>query len=252
MSQMIDNAIALRILSMIVKPFVDTDAYRLGIIDAHGKNLIPMAKLTTSEQKDAYSYLHRLTFNIKKIINKLPGGETKIRNLAAAWFLFQECYTNNTTGVETALLEKVLTRLQNGTVFVQEELLVNEFMQLREDAPVNSGGGTGNATGGTIGGFSTGGIATGGIAGIDRPLALRRKPKRMQKYIVDEDLFKRFSGGKSASRPWKEYLDMDHDGHKAIYDFARKNPKGIIILQHGKEQKAIRFNRTGGGGKSKR
>lgn len=251
MSQIIDNALALRILTMLVKPFVETDAFRLGIIDAHGRNIIPSSQLS-NEQKSAYTYLHRLVFNIKKIINKLPGGETRLRNLAAAMFLFKEAYSQNSLSIDSALLEKVLTRLENGTVFVQEELLVNEFMQLNEDVPVNSATGTGNATGGTIGGFSGGGgVATGGIAGKDMPLGKRPK-RRMQKFIVPTDLFRRFSGGKSASRPWKDYLNLDHDGERAIYDFARKNPNGIIMLQNGKDQKAIRFNRNGGGGRKKR
>lgn len=251
MSQLIDNAIALRILSMLVKPFTETDAFHLGIIDAHGRNLIPANHLTTSEQKDAYTYLHRLVFNIKKIINKLPGEETRIRNLAAAMLLVKECYARQITDVEPALLERVLTRLEDGAVFVQEELLATEFMTLNEDGvPVNSGAGTGDATGGTIGGFSQGELATGGVAGIDKPLG--RRKRRLQKFIVPEDLFRRFSGGKSTSRPWSDYLDADNEGHQVIRDFAKKNPNGIIILQNGTQQKAIRFNRSGGGGKRKR
>jgi len=253
MSQMIDNALALRILTMLVKPFVETDAFKLGIIDAHGRNIIPAAQLTKNDQKDAYSYLHRLVFNIKKIINKLPGGESRLRNLVAAMFLFKEVYAQKNSAVSPALLERVLTRLENGAVFVQEELLVNEFLQLNEEMAVNSGTGTGNAVGGTIGGFTDGGgHATGGIAGIDAPISKKRPLRRMQKFIVPTELYRRFSGGKSSARPWKDYLNMDHDGERAIYDFARKNPNGIIVLQNGSEQKAIRFNRMGGGGRRRR
>ncbi len=175
MSQLIDNAIALRIVSMLVKPFTETDAYALGIIDANGKNLIPSSQLTTYEQRDAYNYLTRLVFNIKKIINKLPGGESKIRNLAAAMLLIRECAATDSQMADAALLEKVLTRLNDGTVFVEDELLVSKV--LGEDMAVNSGAGTGNATGGTVGGFSQGPLATGGVAGIDPPLGKKRKKK---------------------------------------------------------------------------
>lgn len=251
MSQFIDNAIALRILSMLVKPFTNTEAFHLGIIDAQGRNIIPANQLTTQEQKDAYTYLHRLVFNIKKILNKLPGGESRLKNMAAAMLLVKECYAAQTTDVNPALLERVLHRLNEGAVFVQEELLVNEFMSLNEDGiPVNSGAGTGLATGGTIGSFSQGPLATGGVAGIDPKVGPLRR-RRLQKFIVPEDLFRRFSGGKSASRPWSDYLDDDNEGHQLIKDFAKKNPNGIIILQNGTQQKAIRFNRSGGGGTRK-
>ena len=37
MSRIVDNLVAYRILSMLVTPFDETEAYKLGIIDAHGK-----------------------------------------------------------------------------------------------------------------------------------------------------------------------------------------------------------------------
>ncbi len=81
MSRLVDNLIAYRILSMLIKPFSETSAYQLGIIDDKGKNLKKSSTLTTTKEKDAYTYLHRLVFNMKKIINRLPGGESKLKNL---------------------------------------------------------------------------------------------------------------------------------------------------------------------------
>jgi len=78
MSRIVDNLIALRILKMMVTPFTDTDAFKLGIIDAHGKNLKKVSTLVSDREKESYTYLHRLVFNMKKIINRLPGGESKI------------------------------------------------------------------------------------------------------------------------------------------------------------------------------
>ena len=93
MSQLIDNIIAYRVLRMLITPFQDTEAYKLGIIDVHGKNLRKVSSLHTSQEKDAYNYLTRLVFNMKKIINRLPGGESKIKNLVAALWLIKEYYT---------------------------------------------------------------------------------------------------------------------------------------------------------------
>ena len=78
MSRIVDNLIAYRILSMLVRPFNQSDAFKLGIIDDKGNNLKKTSTLKTSAEKNAYSYLHRLVFNMKKILNKIPGGESRI------------------------------------------------------------------------------------------------------------------------------------------------------------------------------
>ena len=41
---------------------------------------------------------------------------------------------------------------------------------------------------------------------------------------------------------------MEDDAQSAIYNYARKNPRGVIILQNkAGDTRAIRFNRNGGG-----
>jgi hypothetical protein len=137
MTRIIDNLIAYRILSMIVMPFEETDAYKLGIIDKNGNNLIKTSKLKTSQERDAYTYLNRLVFNIKKILNKLPGGESKTKNLIAALWLVKESYVNKTNVFQEDFI-KLLDDLDRVTL-VEEEIEVNKFLdQLHEDgAPAN-------------------------------------------------------------------------------------------------------------------
>lgn len=127
MARIVDNLIAYKVLSMIVKPFIETDAYKLGVIDKDGKNLIKTSKLD-SKQKEAYTYLTRLVFNIKKILNRLPGGDNKTKNLVAALWLVKECYENNKDVPLVEDVEKLLKTLETVTL-VEEEILVNKFMQ---------------------------------------------------------------------------------------------------------------------------
>lgn len=138
MSRILDNLIAYKVLSMLVTNFEDTQAFKLGIIDKTGKNLKKVSTLKTSEEKDAYTYLHRLVFNMKKILNKLPGGENKLKSLVAALFLVKEYYQSGSRS--TALMEekfdKVLKMLENRVSLVEEEIIVSKF--LHEEAPVNS------------------------------------------------------------------------------------------------------------------
>ena len=90
MGRAIDSLIVFRFLKLLVTPFVDTKAYELGIIDERGKNLRKARKLNTEEEREAYTILHRLVFNIKKLIEKVPGGKTKLGSYAAALFLIKE------------------------------------------------------------------------------------------------------------------------------------------------------------------
>jgi len=102
MGRAIDALITFRFLKLLVTPFNKTKAYELGIIDERGKNLIKSKDLTTFEQKNAYTILHKLVFNVKKLIEKLPGGKTRIASYAAALFLIKE----NTEMNDFTLLEK--------------------------------------------------------------------------------------------------------------------------------------------------
>lgn len=223
MAAMIDNLIAYRVLSMLVKPFAETDAYKLGIIDDKGNNLIKSRDFTKPEQKDAYNYLTRLVFNLKKLLNKLPGGESQLKNIVAGFFLLKEAYSQRLTTVDEQRLEQIIKLLDEGVILAEEQLVVEDFL-LCEDAPAN---------------------ATGAAVSTDQPVI--RKPKRFARFTVPDDVYKKFANGKSKFRKWSSYLNLENEGEKMIYDFARKNPNGVIILQNGKDSKAIRFNRRGGG-----
>ena len=74
-------------LKRLVTPFNETDAYKLGIIDERGKKL---KSPKTTEELNSYSTFERLVFNIKKIIERLPGGKSKLASYAAALFLIKE------------------------------------------------------------------------------------------------------------------------------------------------------------------
>lgn len=90
MPSTIDNLITFRILRLLTTPFEKSDAFRLGIIDKNGNELKPISQLRTAEEQDAYSYLHRLVFRLKKIINKVPIDNKTFLSFAAAWALIKE------------------------------------------------------------------------------------------------------------------------------------------------------------------
>ena len=98
MGRAIDLFVTYRFLRLLTTPFEDTDAFKLGIIDEKGnrirkpKSTKPAVELATSEQKNAYTILHKLVFNIKKLFAKVPGLRTKVGTYAAALFLLKDTF----------------------------------------------------------------------------------------------------------------------------------------------------------------
>jgi hypothetical protein len=130
-SRIVDNLLAFRILSLLVKPFRETDAFKLGIVDENGKILKKASDLQTAEEKDAYNYLTRLVFNLKRILNKLPGGESKLKSIIAAYWLVKECYEKR---ISNSLMEEryfalLETLKKNNITLVEEEILVKKFYE---------------------------------------------------------------------------------------------------------------------------
>ena len=82
-----DLVYTFRFLTLLVTPFEKTEAFKLGLLDAKGKKL---KKAKTSEEKDAYTPFHRLVFNVKRLMEKVPGGSSSIASYAAALYLIKE------------------------------------------------------------------------------------------------------------------------------------------------------------------
>jgi hypothetical protein len=136
MSRTVDNLMAYKILKMLVTDFKDTKAAKLGIIDDKGKQLKKVSQLQGSEEQDAYTYLHRLVFNMKRIINKW-GGESKTKSLIAALWLIKEYYENGkrTTSLMEDRYDEIYGWVDQGIVLAEEEIAVKKF---EEEAPANN------------------------------------------------------------------------------------------------------------------
>jgi len=126
-SRLMDNMIAIKLLYMLTTPFDKTDAFKLGIVDAKGKLLKPANTLHTDAEKDAYNYLVRLIFNVKRLINKLPGGESNLKNLTAAYFMVKEKWETKTTHINEQQFVSLVERM-NKITLVEEELAVLEIL----------------------------------------------------------------------------------------------------------------------------
>ena len=100
----VDLFITYKFIRLLTTKWEDTDAFDEGVIDAKGKLLVK-GKDQTSAQKKAYTVFHKLVFNIKRILERVPFGKSRIASYAAALFLLKE---------ETGMAEEdILTVLQD-------------------------------------------------------------------------------------------------------------------------------------------
>ena len=181
MGKFVDSVIAYRILHMLVTPFANTEAFRLGIVDARGKELKHMRDLNTVEERDAYTLLHRLVFRLKRIVEKMPIENKKIASLAAAYALVREDLDKGKESIN--LEEKFINRLDSD---LSEEIrIVNEafdknkiltFKQFSEE-------GEGPAV------AANNAMATAGIQGLGKDVPVSKKAQK--KWTASNAMFTR-------------------------------------------------------------
>ncbi len=87
--RLVDTLIVFRILKMLTTSWEKTDAFKLGLIDKKGTR-IKDKKIESNKEKEAFSLLHRLVFNLKRIVNKVPFGKTAFASYAVALLLLKE------------------------------------------------------------------------------------------------------------------------------------------------------------------
>ena len=132
-----------RFLRMLVTPFDQTDAFKLGLIDANGKR-IKTEKIDNSEKKSAYTTFHRLVFNIKRLMAKVPGGQSKLASYAAALFLIKEEHNLSDKNIEKILNESGLSPLDflaedSKWFLLEDNMLSPGIYQLRNEKVPSDG-----------------------------------------------------------------------------------------------------------------
>ena len=154
-------------LKRLVTPFNKTRAYELGIIDERGAKL---KDPKTKEELNSFSTFERLVFNIKKIIERLPGGKSKIASYAAALFLIREHKSPKESYTEREIVEE----LEKNMAYLEEHDIKTFKNFRKEDAPANA---TGTAVAGTGDDSST--------VVVKKPDARRKEMKKYLKSYLD-------------------------------------------------------------------
>ena len=132
----------------LATPFNEWKAYKLGIIDEKGKQLKKRREFTTREEKDSYGIFDIMITKLKRLIEKVPGGKTRLGSYAAALYLIKEHNDIMNQG-ETLTEEQLESKLNEYMSLVEDsQINIDDLFEtaFEEDAPANSAG-SGNIAG---------------------------------------------------------------------------------------------------------
>ena len=205
--RVIDNLIALRILWLLVTPFENTQAYKLGLIDAQGDRI---KKAKTTEESNATSMLHRLVWRIKKFINLVPGGSTRIGSIVAAYALVRESMSRDEYLPTQEMINESYSALETNDESEELQELINELI---EDAPAN---------------------ATGAAVSTDTPAIKKKLPK----FSVAKTTANNLPAGKTTVRRIGSLLNLKESGDADLFAYIVLEQSGTVVIN---DSKIVKF-----------
>ena len=129
----IDLFVAYRFLRILTTPWEDQPAFEHGIIDKDGKLLRKRNTLNTVEEKSSFTLLHRLIFNLKRILHKIPGVRTKLGTYATALYLLKQHFSDQVEDENT--VEKAFSNWLVDQGYISEDELQEEVIGLGDMLP---------------------------------------------------------------------------------------------------------------------
>ena len=139
----------------LITPFSEWEAYKLGIIDERGNILKKRRELRLQPEVRAFGVFDILVLNLKKLLEKLPAGQTRLASYAAALWLIREhkAFTPESILTEDLsdeqLVEAASLFFSSYTDYttlnetVKHKISIDELFEARfltDDAPTNSVG----------------------------------------------------------------------------------------------------------------
>ena len=104
----VDTFLVYQFIKKLITPFNQTQAFERGLIDQNG-NFLKKRKYFSSDDKKVLGLFDIMIINLKKLIAKIPGGNTRTATIAAALML-----------------------LRSDPKKLKEETIINEMFELEE------------------------------------------------------------------------------------------------------------------------
>lgn len=204
-----DAFIAYQFIKILATPWEKSKAFEMGIVDENGKQLKKSGQLKTTEEKKSYTIFHRLIFNVKRLLEKLPFGKTKLASYATALALLKEqCEEYD---MDYDMMEDAFVRWM--------EVDSWNRLDLKENAP------TVNISGGAIAGA--------GVGHKGEPGVRSKKFAGHKMITVNGDTFTNLRQGKAKRKKWSRYINMESAEGRFIKNHFKRNPSEKLFMQWG-------------------
>jgi len=136
----VDLFLVYQFIKRLATPFDEWKAYELGVIDDRGEILLKRRNMT-KEQRDNWGKFDVLVLKLKRLLEKIPGGRSRLASYAAALWLIKEGENRSANMLTEESLENELLEYMK---------FVEENFDFEEEAPANAVGG-GNIAGVGVG-----------------------------------------------------------------------------------------------------
>jgi hypothetical protein len=256
MGAVVDSFIAYKFIKLMTTPWEETEAYELGIVDKNGKILKKRKDLQTGQEKAAYTILHTLVWNLKKILAKIPAGKTRIGSFAAALYLLREKYSsqiNDKTLFERALiwyLEDSGYEVEDRFAFHEENqepdvidrgsyVIQNQKVLLTQPIIAFT-----TYLGESLFRFGDDCLLEDDFVSLSRYNLMEKKTRikkynestfaGMPVYKVSADEYAKSINGRRKFQRWSKHLDMENESNGTIKKYAHRNPGQPVLIQNEK------------------
>jgi len=168
-----DLYLVYQFLRRLTTSFEDWDAYKLGIIDSEGNILKKKDQRKTAAEKDAFRTFDLMILKLKKLLEKVPGGQSKVASYAAALWLIREW---NEFSDSSTLTEDISEEVLDESTELFYDMYIN-YTTLPED--VNQKIREDGAIGMSVGSGAVAGLGVGpqGEPGLTRAQQKRHKTR---------------------------------------------------------------------------
>ena len=257
LSQYTDSLYALRFLRLLTTKWENMNAYKKGIIDDTG-NQILKSKDIPKEDKKYYNIFHRLVFNIKRLLQKTPiVGKSILTNYAAGLLMLREHLNISSEELQSLLSEIDLKfninednyhklYLQNGYEVVAKEDLIcletyeqvirkNSVLEIQKkvgtlfSVPVYLAKDkvTGLTTYISINENIS--VSTDTVGNISNPQPIFKK-RRYTTMDVDDEVFMKLFNPKIKYKHWKNYIAKENDAYDKIKKCVQRGD--MVVLRN--------------------
>lgn len=198
-----DSIAVYEIVRRLSTPFEDTEAFEAGLIDKKG-NFTKKRRDMSREERKIVTRFDIMIFNIKKLLARLPGNDSKLRNFATALFLLKEDVNNDLVTEED--IQYMAEELDSDTT--------KTLSYLEEEIATSLGGGAYSDT--------------------DAPVSKAAQAKytrfgKCRVYEVDTNTFMKCRTQKSKNERFDKHLP-EGPILSSVREYARKKPGKSIMI----------------------